>query len=151
MRVLLTATLLVAVIAALCHGEQTNTSSGLVTTKIIVRVLNGKDGKPIKHSTLGVWLSDGVKKNYRTNDDGEVVLTIGNPQAREIEVRLTNFYIDCETYGNEDGRLTRFSLDEVASKGFVAENRCGPYRTNPMPGALIVYERKMTRKERRAI
>jgi hypothetical protein len=81
-----------------------------------------------------------------TDRNGEVVLTIGASQAKDVEVWLTNFYIDCETY--EDGQNARFSLDEIIAKGLVAENRCGGNRSNSLPGLLVVYKRKMTRKER---
>jgi hypothetical protein len=69
-------------------------------------------------------------------------------KGADFHIPITNFYVECETYGNEDGQVARFSLDEIITKGLVAENRCGGNRSNPLSGLLVVYKRKMTRKER---
>jgi hypothetical protein len=150
MKLLLNTALLFSLAGILCPAEQPNTSNPAVN-EIIVRVLNGTDGKPIKNEVLGVLLGNGRPKNYRTDRNGEVFLSIAGVQTREIQVWLTNFYIDCETYGDESGQSVSFSLDEITSKGTVAANRCGQDRRQPSPGILIVYRRKMTRKERRLI
>ena len=77
---------------------------------------------------------------------------IGDSKGTDIAVWLTNFYIDCELPADWDGQTTRFSLSEITSKGIVAENRCGsPTREQAIPGTLIVYKRKMTRKEKHLI
>jgi hypothetical protein len=151
MKTLLTAVLLLGTVAAPYPANQATLSGGPVVNEIVVRVLNGENDRPIKHETLGSRLGSDRMKSYRTNDNGEVVVIIGGSQARGIQVWLTNFYIDCETYGNDNGQETTFALDEIASKGIVAENRCGRNRANAVPGVLIVYKRKMTRKERRLI
>jgi hypothetical protein len=149
MKPLVTAALLFVIVSTSCPAIQTNTAAeSTAINHIVVRVLNGATGKPITHEIAGTRLGNDTQKNYRTDHNGEVVLTIGASQAKDVEVWLTNFYIDCETYGNEDGQIARFSLDEIISKGLVAENRCGGIRLNPLPGLLIVYKRKMTRKER---
>jgi hypothetical protein len=147
MKFLLAAALLVATVAAPPPPDQRDSP---VINEIVVRVLSGQNGKPIKHQPLGSRLGSDLQKN-RTDDNGEVVISIGGSQAREIEVWLINFYIDCATYGNEDGQNPRFSLDEIASRGITGENRCGRNQASPAPGVLIVYARKMTRKERRLV
>jgi hypothetical protein len=151
MKAVCTFVLLLAPAVTAHSAGQVNVSGGAALDQIVVRVLNGKNGKPIRHETLGTLLEAGPLKGYRTDAYGEVVLTISGHNEKEIQVALTNFYIDCGIYGNDDGQRTKFSLDEIASKGIVAENRCGPSRANATPGVLIVYARKMTRKERHLI
>lgn len=150
MRLLLTAAILLVCVVIWCPAAQTNAPDS-VANRLVVRLLNGKNGKPIKHETLGARLDKNRQANVRTDQNGEVVLAVGEAEPRAIRIWLVNFFIDCGTYGDDGYRETQFSIDEIASKGIVAENRCGQDRANPTPGVLIVYARKMTSKEKRLI
>lgn len=108
--------LLISVVSA-HSASQKNVSEGPVLKQIVVRVLNGTDSRPIKHQTLGTRLGSDRQRNYRTNDNGEVIVMIGDSKGTDIAVWLTNFYIDCELPADWDGQTTRFSLSEITSKG----------------------------------
>jgi hypothetical protein len=121
---------------------------GAEKIKIIVRLLNGKNGKPIKHEFPNIWLGDAKFPTSPQAEKGDVNLEIGAIQPREIRV-MPNYYVDCR-FGRDtlDGNLLKYSLDEIASKGVVAENRCGQVHTTPIPGVLVLYVRPMTLKEK---
>ena len=72
--------LLFALAGAPCRAKQANTSNP-TANEMIVRVLNGKNGKPIKNEVLAVLLGNGPQKNYRTDRNGEVSLSIAQHPA----------------------------------------------------------------------
>jgi len=114
--------------------------------KIILRMLNGKSGKPIwRHDLTNVWLGD--EKSYslhRTDSKGEIVIDFSNVEPFEIRI-LPSTYADCRFRGDQtSARLVRYSLDEIVSKGVVGENLCGKARASPTPGVLVVYVRPRT-------
>ena len=122
-----------------CAGQQAGDGSG----KIILRMLNGKTGKPIwRHDVTNVWLGDAKEFSLqRTDGKGEIVIDVRNVQPFEIRV-LPSTYADCRFKGDQmSGRLVRYSLAEIISKGVVGENLCGKTRVSPTPGVLVVYVR----------
>jgi hypothetical protein len=127
-----------------CPAQQTGVSSG----KIILRMLNGKTGKPIwRHDVTNIWLGDAKQFSLqRTDAKGEIVIVmdIGNIHPFEIGV-MPSTYADCRFKGDQtSGRLVRYSLDDIISKGVVGENLCGKTRVSPTPGVLVVYVRRRT-------
>ena len=146
---LLRLAVLLVLMPLLCQAKQAITSNPS-PSQVVVQVLDGRNGKPIKKNS-GDSIRDAVQKNYRTNGDGKVVVRISGTE-KEVAVWLPDFFIDC--YGDEAnaGQVERFSVSKVLSIGVVSANNCGPdHRDHPTPRVLIVYMRKMTRKERRLI
>jgi len=141
-------TVLIAVTAAASLEHQTSIQANPPRT-IIVQVLNGKTGKPIKGEAPNIWIGN-VKDpvNPRTDSKGEIALEIGQAQPAEIRV-MGNYYMDCRRRENQELMMNvRYSLTEIIAKGVVSENGCGQSRTNPIPGKLILYMRPMTFKEK---
>jgi hypothetical protein len=125
-----------------CPAQQEGQSSG----KIIVRMLNGRTGKPIRRKdNINVWLGDAKTFSLLLTDaKGEITIDIGNIQPFEIRVHPGN-YVDCRFKGyGMDGRSVRYSLEEITSQGVVSENVCGKTRVPPTPGVLVVYVRPLT-------
>ena len=75
-----------------CHAQQTGVSS----RKIILRLLNGKTGKPIRrHDVTNIWLGDAKTFSLQEPDSrGEIIVDVTNVQPFEIRVHLGN-YVDC--------------------------------------------------------
>jgi hypothetical protein len=124
-----------------CPTQQTGASSGT----IILRMLNGKTGKPIKHDLTNIWLGDAATFSLvQTNSKGEITINIGNVQPFEIRV-LPGNHVDCRSIDSEKGgRLVRYSIEEISSKGVAGENLCGKAGVLPAPGVLVIYARPMT-------
>jgi len=148
-----TAALLFSLLAARYPSQQTNPSHA-DAKKIVIQVLNGKNNKPMKRTRMSIRLGDNPQQVFRTDSKGDFVLDIGGAEPQEFRPWVSDdFYVDCGR--NVDDTVaaweTRYSIDEIISKGLVAQNNCGANRANPTPGVLIVYTRKMTLKERRLI
>jgi len=117
--------------------------------KIVLRVLNGKSGKPIKHDSPSIWLGNTQHPmNPPTDSKGEIMVDIHEAEPREIRV-MPNWYADCRFRDDHAaGMKVRYPLDEIIAKGVVAENVCGKSLANPVPGVLILYVRPRTLKEK---
>jgi hypothetical protein len=130
------AALLFAFIAVDSSAQQTSVPEA-VANKIIVQLLNGKNGKPIKRESPNIWLGNAKDPtNPQTDSKGEILL----------EIKLSgNYYVDCRLRGNRRAAMNvKYSLNEVVSKGIVTENDCGKSRVDPIPGRLVLYLRPMT-------
>ena len=79
-------------------------------------------GKPIKNRILAVRF--GNESQIKLSNGSQWRSLLEN-QPQDMTVWLTNFYVDCWADGDEPGVMTRFSLEEIISKGIVVENRCG--------------------------
>jgi hypothetical protein len=126
---------------SVCSAQQTTGSSA----KVIIRLLNGKNGKPIRrHDTANVWLGDSDNQLLQTGPKGEITIDASN--ARPFEVRfLPNTYFDCRFQRDgASGQYVKYSLEQIISKGVVGENSCGETHISPTPGVLVVYVRPRT-------
>lgn len=129
-------------------------SQGTVVPKIQIRLLNGKNGKPIKDDTPNIWFDDANSSltkgplNPHTDANGEISLAINDRNVKYVRV-LPNQYADCRFKDDSiAGRLSSYSLTEIITKGIVSNNVCGKQQAEPRPGVLIIYVRPMTFMER---
>jgi hypothetical protein len=137
--------------ATIVTGFLLQNSPGTNSTQTItVRLLNGKNGKPIKDDTPNIWLGGSTRPdNPLTNSHGDVLINVDGPQAQEIIRVLSNWYADCRFEGDrDDGMHLNYSLEEVLLKGVVSDNLCGKRRVQPIPGVLVLYVRPRTFWER---
>ncbi|MGA2234631.1 MAG: hypothetical protein ABSG23_04105 [Terriglobales bacterium] len=116
------------------------------TQSIVIRFLNGKNGKPIgdKQVTIGLGKSGAVARD--ADSKGEIVLDIPNVEPRELRVRPDD-YFDCRFKHDQmgpGGLELKYSLDEIISKGVVGNNLCGKAHVLPTPGVLTLYLRPRT-------
>ena len=115
------------------------------TSSIVIRLVNGKNGKPIVDKQVNIEL--GKSEISRDPDSqGEIVLDILNVEPRELRVRPNNDF-DCRFKKDQmgpGGLDLNYSLDEIVSKGIVGDNHCGKAHVLPIPGILTLYLRPRT-------
>jgi hypothetical protein len=130
-----------------CPARQT----GAGASKIVLRLLDGKNGKAIKNEYPNISLGHaGPNWAARTDFKGEIIVDISNVQLFEIRVR-PNYYFDCRFKRDQmgsGGLQVSYPLDEIISKGIVGENLCGKTRALPTPGVLVVCVRPRTFMEK---
>jgi hypothetical protein len=109
---------------------------------ITIKVLNGKNGKPVWRESPNVYIGDSTENvNPRTDRHGEAKLRI---PADAESIKITpNWGHECRP-----SNARSYSVAEILAKGVVAENSCGTSRVNPTPGVLVFYERPSTWWER---
>jgi hypothetical protein len=137
--------------------------------EIRIRVLNGRNGKPITQECLNVSLGPwhGADLLAPTNKDGLIVLHVGGgtvsaevpPGAQCVggfptratlpqgEDRITpaSGGNDCHPFHkNQVNTPPSYSIQEILQHGVVAENTCGKVRTETKPGELIFFLRPPT-------
>jgi len=125
-----------------CPAQQTSVD----VSEIVLRLVNGKDGKAIRNEVPNIKLGDAKPIGPRTDSEGEIVVDISNVRPFEIRVR-PNLYFDCRFKHDQmgpGGLQVGYSLDEIISKGIVGENLCGKTRVSPTPGVLVLYMRTRT-------
>jgi hypothetical protein len=111
---------------------------------VVVQVLNGKNGKPIRDRKFNVWLGDGGMLLLDTDAAGKIQLDVANVQPPKVRVN-PNTRFDCRNkrdFGS--GYKIEYSLDEILSKGIVGTNLCGSRTRAPVPGVLVIYLRPRT-------
>jgi hypothetical protein len=117
------------------------------TTRVVLRILNGKTGWPIWAELPNVWLGGAnspVDPPPRTSLRGEIKLEVPATVPRELRF-LPNWYVDCRSSGDQmAGNKLKYSVDEILAEGIVAENVCGKPRAKPTPGVLTLYVRPRT-------
>jgi hypothetical protein len=130
---------LVFLAAAICPAQQTT---------IIVRLLNGKNGKPVTDKSFNVWLGKGENVLLDTDSRGIIKLDVAGVTPRTIRV-LPDFRFDCRSKNDfGEGVRIEYSLDEIFSKGVVSKNLCGKAASLPQPGVLAIFVRPRTFMEK---
>lgn len=130
------------------------------TKTIILKVYDGKSGKPIVPTGYQVRVDhltmlhpDWVKQN----DDGTEELTIpADTSVIAFHLAYDNsmeIYLNCDAEKNTFGDVW-YNVSEIMKKGFVAANGCAKakanakYKTTAAPGELIMFVREKNILER---
>ena len=126
---------LMILLASACSAQEST---------IILRLLNGRTGKPITDRSFNVWLGSSGNVLHDTNSSGEIKLDVAKITPPSIRV-LPDHRFDCRSERDvTSGDRTEYSLDEILSKGVVGENLCGHAKSPPEPGVLIIFVRPRT-------
>jgi hypothetical protein len=140
---------------ALCsalHAEPTKT--------IILRVFDGKSGRPIVPSGYQVRVDHATMLHpdwVKQNEDGTAELTIP-ADAHEVALHLAyndsmDVYVNCDKEKNAFGDVW-YLVPAIMSKGMVTANLCGKakanekFKTTAAPGELILFVREKNLIER---
>jgi hypothetical protein len=118
------------------------------TAEIHIRIINGKNGRPIKNETLRVWTTrNHIDADlWPTDATGSVLLKVdGNAQIALDE----NLNASCRTLpANQQASQFLYSVAEILNKGIATDNTCGNVRVAAKPGELILFERPFTLLEK---
>lgn len=138
--------------AAFCFARDQAYSSKSEAT-ITLRLINGKNGKPIKDESPNVWVGTKLLEPVRVDSSGEIKISI-DPTGSTISF-FGNYYRDCR-YREGSGNVIqvkdlKYPASEIVAKGIVTENFCGEYVATPTPGVLVIYLRPMTFSEKMAL
>lgn len=136
-----------------------------------IRLVNGKNGRPIAGTCVNVWVGnkredamaiptdkDGVASLRLTDKDGEVDIhnrwkDCGdfwggiNPVVKyDDSLRINAGYVLCHVRKPDYSWLaiTNFSTKEVLEHGIATANTCGKVTASPKPGEVIIFVRPLT-------
>ena len=102
---------------------------------------------------MNIWF--GSEKVFWRDTDSKGQITLDTHGAQPPEVAVgPDFVFDCRSTRDSDlahRQTLKYSLDEIVSKGIVGENLCGTVTASPNPGALILFVRPRTSKEKREL
>jgi hypothetical protein len=110
---------------------------------IVIRFLNGKNGKPVKDKQVTIIYGKGPAVYLDADSKGEIVLSVADVEGGELRVR-PDYYFDCrftQDQAGPGGLEVKYSGDEIISNGIVGENLCSKAHSQPSPGVLILYLR----------
>jgi len=107
--------------------------------EIHIKVINGKNGKPIKDEKLNVWRSADQRGAEIMPTDENGVITLEVDRSNSIRV-ASNIYVTCHPYKAGD-RDRFYTVEKVLSEGIADLNECSKIKATATPGELIVFER----------
>jgi hypothetical protein len=112
---------------------------------ITIRLLNGKNGKPITDRDFNIHLgSSWDNLLHDTDSRGEIKLDVADVWPRTIRV-APDFRFDCRSKKDfGDGGMIEYSLDEILTKGVVGKNFCGKATSLAHPSVLVIFVRPRT-------
>ena len=129
-------------------------SAATQDSTIKVLLINGKNGKPMKHERLLVFFqsgqshtleSDNNATDPHTDENGYAVVTLPSSHVPYVQV-----WVDYRTLCQTDPNHRAFSVAQIASDGASTPNDCGKTIRPGAPGTLVVYARRSTLKEQMA-
>jgi len=122
--------------------------------EIRIRVLDGRNGHPIRDHQINIWLHENdehvtvwsdrhsVRQLLPSTDkQGTITLHI-HPEENYITLFSAN-YPDCRklTMGNGGLIDPAYSLAEISKSGVIVSNKCGKFTLTPNPGELLYFVR----------
>jgi hypothetical protein len=96
--------------------------STLQAATIHIRVLDGRNGKPIADEVLQIFINDqNGASQLATGKDG--VATLEVPTGASLRIQ-SNHYMDCRLHEKGVAPRLSYSVDEIISSGITAGNIC---------------------------
>jgi len=107
---------------------------------VVVRLLNGRTGKPIPNNRMVVVLLRAATKqsiDLTTNQEGDVQFESVGVKGFQV---LSLFQVGC---GEQvpGGPQPVYSVEEILKKGLITKNICGHLNTEPLRGKLLYFVR----------
>ena len=138
---------------------------------IRIKLLNGRNGRPLAHSCINLWVGHGrvAASAVVTNKKGVASLRL-TTRAAEINtahwplactkglegrvpifkyassVKINVGYVVCVPHGSNYSwlALMKFSTKKILQSGIVTPNSCGKARASPKPGEITLFVRPLT-------
>jgi FAD/FMN-containing dehydrogenase len=116
------------------HGED-------VTIK--VRLVNGKNGKPITDENLNIWFNDATgSRLFRPDPDGVIKLQVASSDVLSF---ASNIQVTCHPYGKTERSLRKYQASEILEHGIADQNLCSSkLHVQASPGEFVFFERPRT-------
>jgi hypothetical protein len=112
-----------------------------VTVKI--RLVNGKNGKPITDENLNVWFNEEKgSRLFRPDADGIITLRVADNDVLSF---AGNIEVTCHPYSRDEHSQRTYRVSEMLAHGISDENLCNrTIRVEAKPGEFVFYERPRT-------
>lgn len=109
---------------------------------IRLRVLDGRNGRPVQHEVIRIWYDEQEGTPILVQTDAAGVAEIPAPPGGDA-IRLMlepTQAIDCRKL-QAGAPLVAYNLKKIEQAGTVAENRCGSVDTRHAAGELLLFVR----------
>lgn len=135
-----------AITMLLCHYPLALTAQRAATVSIIIKVLNGKTGKPVWRESPNIWIDKDALIDPYTNLLGKAKIKVSSNAA---QLWITpDFGHECRWKDGDNSKMTvSYSIAEILRTGVVSQNFCGAGTIAPTPGVLVFYELPSTWRE----
>ena len=107
--------------------------------EIHIKVINGRNGKPIKDEKLNVWRSADQRGSEIMNTDKNGVITLEADKASSIRI-ASNIYVTCHPYSAGD-KERLYAVEKIFNDGLADLNECSKITVTAKPGDVIFFER----------
>jgi hypothetical protein len=110
---------------------------------ITVRLVNGRNGKPITDENLNVFLNgSGFAENYRADKNGTIRLTVDRNATASF---ASNIDVTCHPYTSNERQQKQYRVSEILDHGISDENLCSKkIRVEARDGEFVFFERPRT-------
>ena len=89
---------------------------------LIVRLVNGKNGKPITDENLNVWVNDATDSQlFRPDRDGVIKLRVA---SNDVLSFAANIQVTCHPYSSDEHSVRKYPVSEILAHGISDENLC---------------------------
>lgn len=115
---------------------------------ITIRLINGKNGKPIKDEELNVFRNGShYSEGFRANHDGIIKLKIDRDSVVSFmaNIQATCHPLDTQSEENGRPRPREYRVAEILGHGISDQNMCShKIRVEARPGEFVYFERPRT-------
>src|SRR5436309_9647817 len=110
---------------------------------VIIRLVNGKNGKAITDENLNVWINDSrYPILLPPTRDGNIKLSV---KPDDLLPLASNIQATCHPYERDEHELRKYRVSIILQHGFADQNMCSSrVRIKPSPGEFVFYERPRT-------
>ena len=110
---------------------------------ITIRLVNGRNGKPITDENPNVFLNgSGFARNYKADKNGTISLAVD----RNATISFAgNIEVSCHPYTPSERQMRWYRASEILDHGISDENLCSKkIRVEAKSGEFVFYERPHT-------
>jgi hypothetical protein len=137
---------------------------------IRIKLLDGKNGRPLAGKCVNVWVGNGRKDAMAlpTNQDGVASLTLTQNDAQidtqhvwkgcgllgvinpivkySDQIKINASYVSCQPHTADFSWLAikAFPVKEIVQSGIATANTCGKAKASPEPGEIILFVRPLS-------
>ena len=107
---------------------------------ITLRLVNGRNGKPITDENLNVFLNgSGFAESYRADKNGTIRLTVDHNATVSF---ASNIDVTCHPYTPNERQQRLYRVSEILDHGISDENSCSrKIRVEARAGEFVFFER----------